>query len=293
MPYRRTLVRVTVLTMIACAAGMLAGCGKSAVTAAQWAARAADKQVAVHRALKSFDAATAKAGVAELEGISKSAQSAAAVEGTPAAREAAKKARASYRGADHEHRTSWIEDLRGHVKDEAKEEIRKAFRRAACDEVKTMLDNGIPHSSQRYAAEVALYLHSQRTDVDSASEAYRVATQYFDVLSKLNPRDPDDQAVLSYLALTAFCPDAVPSLETRVTGWGIVLTDQPVQVVNSKNQSIGLLAPGTMVQIECTIYWFEVTGPYGTSTLWDFIGTGYVPDSYLYTGTNMPVAPGC
>lgn len=289
-------VRMFSLAVILCAVGALTGCGKAVkavVTAAEWEARAAEKQALVHTAVNALDGPTAKAAVTDLENISKSAQSAAASEGTAAAREAARKAKASYRSAERENKTSWIDDFRTELEDEAKKEIRKAFRRAACDEVGTMLDNGTPLSSQRYAAEVALYLHSERTGTDSVGEAFRVATEYFTVLRDLDPRNPDDRTVLAYLAYTAFCPDAVPSLQPKTTGWGIVLTEQPVKVVDANNQPVGMLAPGTLVQIKCTFSGFAVEGPYGTSSLWNFIGTGYVPDSYLYTGTDLPVAPGC
>ena len=36
-----------------------------------------------------------------------------------------------------------------------------------------------------------------------------------------------------------------------------------------------------------------VTGTYGTSTLWDRIGNGYIADAYVYTGADGQVAPTC
>ena len=36
-----------------------------------------------------------------------------------------------------------------------------------------------------------------------------------------------------------------------------------------------------------------MTGTYGTSTLWDKIGTGYVADAYVSTGSDGQVAPNC
>ncbi|WP_370962087.1 hypothetical protein [Amycolatopsis sp. cg9] len=296
MSYSRARFPFAALVVVLCAACALTGCGKvakAAATAAEWEARAAEKQVLVHNAVSALDGPTAKAGVTELEGISKSAHSAAATEGTAAARESARKATTSYRSAERENRTSWIDDFRAELEDEAKKEIRSAFRRAACDEVGTMLADGTPLGSRWYAAEVALYLHGEQTDADSVGEAFRVATEYFSVLRDLDPRNPDDQAVLSYLAYTAFCPDAVASLRPQTAGWGVVLTDQPVKVVDAGNRPVGTLAPGALVRIDCTLTWFAVEGPYGTSSLWNFVGTGYVPDSYLYTGTDQPVAAGC
>jgi hypothetical protein len=87
----------------------------------------------------------------------------------------------------------------------------------------------------------------------------------------------------------------VPALNpARIVGWGFNLLGQPVKVVDRDNRPVSQLSPNAVVRITCTTRWFPVKGPYGTtSDLWDFIGVGYVPDSYLYTGTNDPVAPQC
>lgn len=157
-----------------------------------------------------------------------------------------------------------------------------------------MLAANAPADSARYAAEVAFYLHDNISDTDSVTASYGVAKNYLDLLRSLSPADPDDRVVLSYLADVAFCPESVPSLHAQATGWGLVLSgQQAVVIVNSLNQPVGSLSPGTLVQISCTSYAGAITGPFGTSTLWDFVGTGYVPDPYLYTGTNLPVAPNC
>jgi hypothetical protein len=50
-----------------------------------------------------------------------------------------------------------------------------------------------------------------------------------------------------------------------------------------------------VVRIYCTVYGDYMTNP-GTgyqSNLWDRIDSGYVPDAYLYTGTNAPTMPSC
>lgn len=49
------------------------------------------------------------------------------------------------------------------------------------------------------------------------------------------------------------------------------------------------------MRIYCTVYGDYMTNP-GTgyqSNLWDRIDSGYVPDAYLYTGTNAPTMPSC
>ena len=37
----------------------------------------------------------------------------------------------------------------------------------------------------------------------------------------------------------------------------------------------------------------QVTGTFGTTTLWDNIGTGYISDAYVNTGSDGQVAPNC
>ncbi|MFE3069403.1 SH3 domain-containing protein [Streptomyces sp. NPDC059247] len=54
------------------------------------------------------------------------------------------------------------------------------------------------------------------------------------------------------------------------------------------------LAAGSTVAISCQKNGESVTGPYGTSRIWDAIGSGeYVSDSYVHTGSNGFVAPRC
>lgn len=56
----------------------------------------------------------------------------------------------------------------------------------------------------------------------------------------------------------------------------------------------GLAANYAKVTIECYVDGDSVTGTFGTSTIWDRIGTGhYVSDTYLQTGSDAPVAPHC
>jgi len=56
------------------------------------------------------------------------------------------------------------------------------------------------------------------------------------------------------------------------------------------------LAPGAEVRISCQTAGDAVAGTYGTSTLWNRITypvTGFVPDSYIYTGSDGRVAKDC
>lgn len=56
---------------------------------------------------------------------------------------------------------------------------------------------------------------------------------------------------------------------------------------------VGSVADGAYVNIRCQKRGSSVTGTYGTSTLWDNIGSGYVADAYVATGSDGQVAPTC
>lgn len=58
-------------------------------------------------------------------------------------------------------------------------------------------------------------------------------------------------------------------------------------------KAIGSLADGTHVSIKCQQVGANVTGTFGTSKLWDKVGTGYVADAYVFTGADGRVAPDC
>lgn len=54
------------------------------------------------------------------------------------------------------------------------------------------------------------------------------------------------------------------------------------------------LPAGTSVSIRCQRYGQRVSGPYGTSEIWDCIGSGqYVSDAYIKTGSDGFVAQRC
>jgi surface antigen len=58
--------------------------------------------------------------------------------------------------------------------------------------------------------------------------------------------------------------------------------------------SVGTVSKGQKVNIICQTYGSTVRGTYGTSNIWDKIGTGrYVSDAYIYTGSDGMVAPKC
>ncbi|MER7739277.1 SH3 domain-containing protein [Streptomyces sp. NPDC096538] len=57
---------------------------------------------------------------------------------------------------------------------------------------------------------------------------------------------------------------------------------------------VRVLAEGARVRINCQTSGTRVTGPYGTSSVWDNIGNGqYVSDTYILTGSDGYVAPRC
>ncbi|MFI6337973.1 SH3 domain-containing protein [Streptomyces sp. NPDC050535] len=57
---------------------------------------------------------------------------------------------------------------------------------------------------------------------------------------------------------------------------------------------VRVLAEGAQVPIRCQRPGGTVTGPYGTSNIWDNIASGeYVSDAYVNTGSDGYVAPRC
>ncbi len=88
------------------------------------------------------------------------------------------------------------------------------------------------------------------------------------------------------------CSSAGGSASGTVRTSGI---DLNVRSGPSTNYAIvGSLANGAAVTIYCQIRGESITGTYGTSTLWNRIGSGrYIPDAYTYTGSDGRVAPDC
>jgi hypothetical protein len=57
---------------------------------------------------------------------------------------------------------------------------------------------------------------------------------------------------------------------------------------------VGQVSDGQKVTIVCQVKGESITGTYGTTTLWDKLGSGgYVSDAYVYTGSDGQVAPTC
>jgi murein DD-endopeptidase MepM/ murein hydrolase activator NlpD len=62
---------------------------------------------------------------------------------------------------------------------------------------------------------------------------------------------------------------------------------------STSTAAIGSIADGTHVTIRCQKRGQSITGTYGTSTLWDDIGNGFIADAYVSTGSDGQVAPTC
>jgi hypothetical protein len=58
-------------------------------------------------------------------------------------------------------------------------------------------------------------------------------------------------------------------------------------------EQVGTVADGAVVTITCQKVGTSVTGTFGTSKLWDFIGNGYIADAYVSSGSDGQVAPTC
>lgn len=81
------------------------------------------------------------------------------------------------------------------------------------------------------------------------------------------------------------------------TAHGTVNTSGPALTIRDKpsvnGAAVGSLSDGAQVTISCQVHGSSVTGTYGTSTLWDFVGDGYIADAYVATGSDGQVAPTC
>jgi len=56
---------------------------------------------------------------------------------------------------------------------------------------------------------------------------------------------------------------------------------------------VGTVDDGQSVRISCQQRGSTVSGPFGRTDLWDKIGSGYVSDAYVFTGSDGRVAPDC
>lgn len=62
---------------------------------------------------------------------------------------------------------------------------------------------------------------------------------------------------------------------------------------SSNTASVGTVGDGSFVTIRCQKRGQTINGTFGSSDLWDFIGSGYVSDAYVSTGSDGRVAPPC
>lgn len=99
-------------------------------------------------------------------------------------------------------------------------------------------------------------------------------------------------AGLSAAALLSFSGVASAAGHTgTVHTHGAALTTRSAP--STAASSTGSVANGAKVTISCQTNGTKVTGMYGTSTLWDKVGKGYVSDTYVQTGSDGRVAPEC
>lgn len=100
--------------------------------------------------------------------------------------------------------------------------------------------------------------------------------------------------LLAALGLTVFGVAAPANAATQ----GTVATDGDTLNTRSgpgTNYPVnGSLASGATVTIVCTATGTAVTGPWGTTSVWDKLSTGvWVADAWIYTGTNSATEPAC
>jgi hypothetical protein len=87
------------------------------------------------------------------------------------------------------------------------------------------------------------------------------------------------------------CGGGTSSVSGTVNTSGAPLTVRSTP--STSGTAVGSVADGAHVTISCQKNGSSVTGTYGTTSLWDFIGTGYVSDAYVNTGSDGQVAPSC
>ena len=80
-------------------------------------------------------------------------------------------------------------------------------------------------------------------------------------------------------------------VSARVNTAGAPLTIRAA--ASTTSSALGSIGDGAYVTIKCQKYGQSVSGTYGTSKLWDKIGSGFVSDAYVATGSDGRVAPLC
>lgn len=95
----------------------------------------------------------------------------------------------------------------------------------------------------------------------------------------------------NYTSQNSCAGGAAAGVVGRVNTNGVPLTVRtgPSQTT----AAVGTVANGATVRISCQVRGASVRGTYGTSTLWDRVGNGYISDAYVSTGSDGQVAPTC
>lgn len=96
-------------------------------------------------------------------------------------------------------------------------------------------------------------------------------------------------------------PEPAEATETEAEGVAAAAKTYPIiESVNVRSGpgtsygKVGRLSAGTRVTIHCQKPGENITGPTGTSKIWDRIGSGrYVSDTYVRTGSDGYVAGRC
>ncbi|TLS40844.1 SH3 domain-containing protein [Streptomyces montanus] len=88
---------------------------------------------------------------------------------------------------------------------------------------------------------------------------------------------------------------AATSTEATAAATYTVVADVNVRSGPSTSYAIvGRVSAGSRVTIYCQTPGQTITGPLGTSNLWDRIGSGrYITDTFVRTGSDGYVAPRC
>jgi uncharacterized protein YraI len=85
-------------------------------------------------------------------------------------------------------------------------------------------------------------------------------------------------------------PPAGAHLANVLTGYSPNLRSGP----GTSYPRVGTLSGGQRIAIACTVTGETVQGPYGPTSVWDYVHLeAYVSDAYVYTGTSQPVGPPC
>ncbi|MFM9372455.1 SH3 domain-containing protein [Streptomyces sp. Da 82-17] len=91
--------------------------------------------------------------------------------------------------------------------------------------------------------------------------------------------------------------DSVSAMQTAAASTRTYTVVADVNVRSGPGTSyakVGTLSAGTRVTLMCQASGQTVTGPMGTTAIWDRIGSGrYVSDAYVRTGSDGYVAPRC